>query len=203
MKEGREMQKNQYITEMYNRKKSWHRICLGISYLKEIPLLNFIWIILGIEILLLEIWKNKMLEVFNVPEFMLPIFSTCLIIIEIILPIFSIIAILKGIGELVARKEEVDLIFVFKGLDIKGREPIMVKKKKIKKKGIVIREYYSKIPLEAWQERKETIADVMNVTFVEDITYGGKGNRNGNFIVMKTVIGRKPEDRGVLYDDTF
>lgn len=197
------MQNNQYIKEMSIRKKSWYRMRLGASYFKEIPLLNCIWVFLVIEIVLLEFWKNKMLEVFNVPEFMLPIYSTCLIIIEIILPIFSIIAIFKGIGELVARKEEADLMFVFKGLDIRGREPILVKKKKIKEKGIIILEYYSKIPMEVWQERKETIADVMNVTFVEDITYGGKGNRNGNRIVMKTVKGRKPADRGVLYDDTF
>ena len=197
------MQNNQYIKEMSIRKKSWYRMRLGASYFKEIPLLNCIWVFLVIEIVLLEFWKNKMLEVFNVPEFMLPIYSTCLIIIEIILPVFSIIAILKGIGELVARKEEADLIFVFKGLDIRGREPILVKKKKIKEKGIIVLEYYSKIPMEVWQERKETIADVMNVTLVEDITYGGKGNRNGNRIVMKIVKGRKPADRGVLYDDTF
>lgn len=197
------MQNNQYNTEMNIRKKGLYRMRLGASYFKEIPLLNCIWIFWVVEIVLLEIWKNKMLEEFTVIEFMLPILSICLIGIEIILPVFTIIAILKGIGELVARKEEADLIFVFKGLDIRGREPILVRKKKIKKKGITIREYYSKIPMEVWQERKETIADVMNVTFVEDITYGGKGNRNGNRIVMKTVKGRKPADRGVLYDDTF
>lgn len=197
------MQNNQYNTEMNLRKKSLYRMRLGASYFKEIPLLNCIWIFLVVEIVLLEIWKNKMLEEFKVIEFMLPVLSICLIALEIILPVFSVIAILKGIGELVARKEEADLIFVFKGLDIRGREPILVKKKKIKKKGIIIREYYSKIGMEVWQERKETIADVMNITFVEDITYGGKGNRNGNFIVMKTVKGRKQADRGVLYDDTF
>lgn len=197
------MKNGQYNEERHNKRKSWYRIRLGASYFKEIPLLNFFWIILVIEIVVLEIWKNKMLEVFDVPEFLSPIFSGCLIAIVIILPIFSIIAVLQGIGELVARKEEADLIFAFKGLDIRGREPILVKKKKIKKKGISMLEYYSKIPLEVWAERKETIADVMNVTFVEDITYGGKGNRNGNFIVMKTVKGRKLADRGVLYDDTF
>lgn len=197
------MQNNQYIKEMSIRKKSWYRMRLGASYFKEIPLLNFIWIFLIIEIILLEIWKNKMLEEFKVIEFMLPVLSICLVALEIILTVFSIIAIFKGIGELVARKDEADIMLVFQGMNIRGREPILVRKKKIKKKGIIIREYYTKIPMEIWQERKDTIADVMNVTFVEDITYGGKGNRNGNRIVMKTVKGRKPADRGVLYDDTF
>ena len=197
------MQNNQYIKEMSIRKKSWYRMRLGASYFKEIPLLNFIWIFLIIEIILLEIWKNKMLEEFKVIEFMLPVLSICLVALEIILTVFSIIAIFKGIGELVARKDEADIMLVFQGMNIRGREPILVRKKKIKKKGIIIREYYTKIPMVIWQERKDTIADVMNVTFVEDITYGGKGNRNGNRIVMKTVKGRKPADRGVLYDDTF
>jgi len=197
------MKNGQYNEEQYNRKKSWYRIRLGASRFKEIPLLNFIWVILIVEIALLDIWKDKILEVFDVPEFFSPIFSGCLVAIEIILPIFSIIAILQGIGELVARKDEADLIFSFKGLDIRGREPILVRKNKIKKKGIIIREYYTTIPMAEWQERKESIADVMNVSFAGDITYGGKGNRNGNFIVMNTVKGRKRADRGVLYDDTF
>lgn len=197
------MQNNQYIEEMYIRKKSLYRMRLGASYFKELPLLNFIWVFLIFEIALLDIWKDKMLEVFFVPEFLFPIFNGCLVGIEIILPIFSVIAILKGIGELVARKDEANIIFAFKGLDISGREPILVKKKKIDKRGVCVREYYTKIPLKLWLERTEHIADVMNFTFIEDITYGGKGNRDGNRIVMKSVSGRKQKDRGILYDETF
>lgn len=105
MKGERYMQNNQYNTEMNTRKKSLYRMRLGASYFKEIPLLNCIWIFCVVEIVLLEIWKNKLLEEFTVIEFMLPILSICLIGIEIVLPVFTIIAILKGIGELVARKE--------------------------------------------------------------------------------------------------
>ena len=54
-----------------------------------------------------------------------------------------------------------------------------------------------------WDKNKDALADQLNVTFVEEFEYGGKGNRNGRRIAMKSIDGRKQADRGVLYDDTF
>jgi len=74
-------------------------------------------------------------------------------------------------------------------------------KKKVKSTDVVIREYYSCIPYNSWREKKDSIADAMNVHFVEEIQYGGKAD--GNRIVIKTARGRKLDKREALYDEEF
>ena len=54
--------------------------------------------------------------------------------------------------------------------------------------------------MERWQDRKEAISDIMNIHIIGDIEYS---NHNGNRIIFKSAKGRKPMERGVLYDDSF
>ena len=42
-----------------------------------------------------------------------------------------------------------------------------------------------------------------NQHFIGNITYGGKKHNKGNHICFKSAKGRKPEDRGGMYDDEF
>ena len=42
----------------------------------------------------------------------------------------------------------------------------------------------------------------MNVNII-DIYYGGKNKDNSKIIVLESTNGRKPADRGVLYDEEF
>ena len=72
-------------------------------------------------------------------------------------------------------------------------------KRKVKGSNVTMREFYSAIPLEIWNTRKNAIADMMNLHFVEEIQYGGKAD--GRRIVIFTAPGRIPTKRGTLYDE--
>ena len=172
-----------------------------MAQLVNFPLLNIFWGVLIIGTILLSIGKERLVTGFNVPQILVPIFSGCMMLIIFILPILLAFTVIHGIGELVARKDEADIMLVFDEKDLKNGSPILIYKKKLKKKGVTIREFYSRIPMEKWQEKKEALADVLNVHFIGEIEYGGKSN--GNIILFKTAKGRKPIDRGDLYDETF
>lgn len=191
----------QYNEQRYNRKKQWYRFCLGVERFMQIPILNIIWIVLLIGAIFLYIWKNRLVVAFDIPYTYRLIFNNCLNVAIIILSIAVAIVILQWTGKLVARVDEADIILAFDKKDLIYGNPILVHKKRVKKKEVIVREFYSTIPMDKWLERKEAIADVMNVHFIGDIEYGGKAN--GNRIMIKTAKGRKAIERGMLYDDTF
>lgn len=120
-----------------------------------------------------------------------------------LIPALLILALLERIGELTARRDEAKLMVAFSANDLRNGCPILISKKKAKGTDVTVREFYSNIPYDVWIEKKEAVADAMNVHFVEEIQYGGKNNNNGKRIVIKTAKGRKPADRGVLYDEEF
>ena len=74
-------------------------------------------------------------------------------------------------------------------------------KRKVKGSNVTMREFYYTIPLDTWNTRKNAIADLMNIHFVEEIQYCVKSD--GRIIVIFTAPGRKPTDRGTLYDKEF
>ena len=57
--------------------------------------------------------------------------------------------------------------------------------------------------MKRWQEKKDAICDRMDIHLIGDITYGGRKKNKGNHIYFESAKGRKPMERGVLYDDTF
>lgn len=76
-----------------------------------------------------------------------------------------------------------------------------MKKSKDRKTGVTTRVFYSQISMERWRKCKGAIADSMNLHFIKpDLEYGGKNNNKGKLIVMYSTKGRKPPERGVLYD---
>ncbi len=194
------MNDNTYNQKRYNIRKNIYRLKLGIEHFFNYPMLNFIWVFIIIGIVFLIKGEQKLLTAFEIPQILMPIFNFCVMFLIVFLPIVIIIGILQGIGNLIAKKDEADIILVFDKKDIEKSCPILIQKKTFKN-GITIREFYSKIPMEKWKERKDTLADVFNVHFVGEIEYGGKSN--GNKILIKTAKGRKAKDRGILYDDRF
>lgn len=100
-----------------------------------------------------------------------------------------------------ARKDEADLYEAFGSQERRNGCPVLMDKKRIKGSRVTMREFYSNIPLKAWIERQEEIADSMNIHFVENLKYGGKSN--GKRIVMYTAQGRETTARGKLYDEEF
>lgn len=197
------MENNQYFLRHRNRLKQWLRIRTGALQLKHKPIFNLLWLFIGLSTAIIIILKNELVDIANIPQLIEPAFNIALNVFVILLPIIMIFAILEYIGELTARKDENKLMVAFSAKDLRNGCPILISKKKVKGTDVIVREFYSNIPYDVWIEKKEAIADAMNVHFVEEIQYGGKSNNNGKRIVIKTAKGRKPTDKGILYDEEF
>ena len=193
------MDKEKYLEEQRKRKENSLRFRLGFLQLIHIPILNMLLIPIAVLFIGLWIGKNRLLTFLNVPELILPIFRYTLCIISIVIPIIILLCLIKYIGEISARKDEANLQQAFTKDELRNSCPILMDKKKVKGSNVTMREFYSSIPLEIWNTRKNAIADMMNIHFVEEIQYGGKAD--GRRIVIFTAPGRIPTKRGNLYDE--
>ena len=191
----------QYNQNRYNRKHQWYRFKLGVHQLGNYPVINLLWIIVIIIIYFLIHTRKIVLISFNTPQILEPFFSGCMTFFVIIFPILLVIGLLQGIGELTAKRDEADIFRAFSDRrDVMNEAPILIFKKKIKGKKVTVREFYTTIPMERWQQKKKAISDIMNIHLIGEIEYS---NHNGNKIIMKSVKGRKATERGILYDDTL
>lgn len=197
------MENNTYNIRRKNQIKQLMRLKLGFNQLIHKPILNLLWLLVCFVTAIIIVLKNELTEIINIPQIIEPVFNIALNVFVFLIPIIMILAILEYIGELTARKDENKLMVAFSSKDLRNGCPILINKRKIKGTDVTVREFYSNISLSVWIDNKNTIADALNSTFVEEIEYGGKGNNNGKIIVIKTAKGRKPIDRGVLYDDEF
>lgn len=184
------MNLNKYNENRYRQKKNRYRITLGIEQMMNYPVINSIWIIIGIAIMLLIKVKQLLVSAFDVPQFLVPMYRGCMDFSVSIVSIAIVIGIFQMIGELTARKDEADIALVFDKADLKIHgNPILISKRKLKNKNIILREFYSTISMNEWEKKRETISDVMNIHFIGKIDYGGKSN--GNIIQFKSAKGEK------------
>jgi hypothetical protein len=197
------MENNTYNIRRKNQIKQLMRLKLGFNQLIHKPILNLLWLLVCFATAIIIVLKNKLTAIIDIPKPIVPAFDIALNIFVFFIPIIMVFAILEYIGELTARKDENKLMVAFSAKDLRNGCPLLVNKRKIRDTDVTIREFYSNISYDVWIEKKEAIADAMNVHFIEEIQYGGKGNNNGKIIVIKTAKGRKPTDRGILYDEEF
>ena len=198
------MDNKQFNEQRHNRKKQKYRLLLGIQQLWNYPILNLIWLLFGIVVVFLVIAEKEYIANVEVVPVFESIFSACMTAIMIIFPIICAIGIVQFIGFCFAIKDEADMELVFGDKrDVKNQPPILISKKKDRKSGVIKREFYTTIPMERWQEKKEAICDRLDVHLIGDITYGGRKKDKGNHIYFESAKGRNPKERGVLYDDTF
>ena len=196
------MQDNQHLIQRRNRLLQYFRFRLGIQQMfKNKPLLNIL--LIPIIVLFFVLWKEKekAMYLFDVPEILFSAFHFSVSFMAIMIPLLLLLLILETIGKLTARKDEVALLIAFEPKELRNGCPILMSKKKLKGTSVMKSEYYSDIPLHKWEEKKNAIADAMNIRFVEEIQYGGRAN--GKRIVIYTTSGRKAESREKLYDEEF
>lgn len=178
------MDNSQYNQNRYNRKRQWYRFKLGIQHLANYPIINLVWIAFVIGMYFLFRLRRIILTIFNVPQLLEPVFNWCITFFVIVFPILVAIGVIQGIGELIAKRDEADVFLVFSDRrDVKNEAPILIYKKKVKGKNVTVREFYTTIPMERWQQKKEAISDIMNIHIIGEIEYS---NHNGNKIIMKS-----------------
>ena len=198
------MNNKEYNEQRHNRKKQQYRLELGFQQLWNYPILNFIWVLFAVGVVLLIKVKKKYIANMDVYPMFETVFSTCMKAIIIIFPIICAIGLIQFIGFCFAIKDEADMEIVFGDKrDVKNQPPMLIFKKKDRKSGVIKREFYTTIPMERWQEKKEAICDRLDVHLIGDISYGGMKKNKGNHIYFESAKGRNPKERGVLYDDTF
>lgn len=198
------MDNRKYNTYRYNRKKQQGRLMMGMQQLKNYPFLNLIWVLFTVGVVFLVIVENKYVTNIKVYPMFETIFPICMTATLIIFPIICAIGLIQFIGHCFAVKDEADMEIVFEDIrDIKNQPPILIYKKKDRKSGVIKREFYTTIPMEQWQDKKDSICDRMNIHLIGDISYGGRKKNKGNHIYFESAKGRNPKERGVLYDDTF
>lgn len=190
------------IKDRYKRKKLHLRIRLGCLQLFHKPVWNLLWLPMAAAFLLTA-WGQKiaagcLLSGDTVPEVLHPLFSVLLPITAVMFSILLILAMLEWIGERTARWHEACLVVAFDAKHLIHKCPVLMDIYRIKGTGVTVLIFYSLIPYKAWIEKKEDIADAMNIHFVEEIQYSGN---NRNQIILKTAKGLKNENPGVLYDE--
>ena len=196
------MEHDKYLTQRRNRLLQYFRLRLGVQQLFNKPMLNIL--LIPIIVLFIILWKEKekIISLFDVPEILFSAFHFSICFMAIMIPLLLLLFVLESIGKLTARKDEVALLIAFEPQELRNGCPILINKKRQKGTRVIRREYYSDIPLHIWEERKNAIADAMNIRFVvEELQYGGRAN--GKRIVIYTTSGRKAEGRGKLYDEEF
>jgi len=193
------MEENKYIKQRRARKKQYLRLRLGISHMIHKPLLNILLVPIIVFTVFIWVKKDMVLEMFEVPQILSPIYKYTINILTLLLPFILLVTLIEAIGNIIARIDESDLQEAFNNQELRNGCPILMNKKRIKGSNVIMREFYSNIPMKTWIEKQEDIADAMNCHFVEKLRYGGKAD--GKRIVMVTVKGRKRAQRGKLYDD--
>lgn len=178
--------------------KRYFRIRLGILQLVHKPLLNLLLIIPLSVFILLIYWKSQVLTA-EIPVFFLSLVNFFLELASIFVPLFLIVAIIALIGVLSAIGDEANVEIAFSRDELRNGCPILINKKRIKDTDVLLREFYSNIPLRIWNRRTEELSDSLNVHFVEEIQYGGKSD--GKRIVIRTAPSRELPQRITLYDD--
>ena len=192
---------NQYIQNRHNRKCNSGHWGLAVEQMKQYPSLMIL--VLPIIALTVIIWANMeyTFTVIDVPKLLLPVYTVTIKVLGVIVPLMLLWGLIDIIGTCAARKDEALIQMAFNKKELRNGSPILIYKRKDKKTGVTVREWYSPIPMNLWVERQEEIADAMNIHFVQNFRYGGKSN--GNRIVMYSAEGREAISRGVLYDDDF
>ena len=132
---GQYMNDKTYNQKRHNIRKNIYRLKLGIEQFYNYPILTFIWVFVIIGIVFFVKGEQKLVTAFETPHILMPIFNFCVMFLTIFLPIIIVIGILQGVGSLMARKDEADIMLVFDKKDIEKGCPILIQKKifKIKK----------------------------------------------------------------------
>lgn len=150
-KEGEKMN-NKYNQERYNRKKQKYRVILGIQQFLNYPLLNLIWGVFTVGVIFLAMLMKKFISNMEIYSRFETIFWECMKTILIVFPVICAIALIQFVCFAIRDESDLEIVFC-----IQKQSPILISKKKDKGSGVIKREFYTTIPMEQWQEKKETI----------------------------------------------
>ena len=92
------MDNNQFNEQRHNRKKQQYRFSLGIQQLWNYPILNLIWLLLGVGVVFLVIAEKKYIANMDIYPMFEILFSVCITAVIIIFPIICAIGLIQIVG---------------------------------------------------------------------------------------------------------
>ncbi len=99
--------------------------------------------------------------------------------------------------------KRIDAALVHIGLiDSYGIGPALLSSRRVKGSPVQVLEFWSKgISLDAWEDKRRAIEDVLNIHMVEPLTYGGRKGNNRHRIVLTVAPGADNQPTATLYED--
>ena len=189
---------DEYNSKKYYQKKQLFKVKIGFQQFVLYPFLNLLWALPLISGILLNQLKIFYFRVFSVAEILRPIFKFSLNFATVIIPIALIFLVLQTVAEFSTRKDEGKILMCFSKKQLENGAPILISKRQGRSKNILIRTFYTYIPLHIWQEQQQYIEDIFNVRIIS-LEYG----KRANTIVLKTAKGRKSNIEDKIYDETI
>lgn len=167
--------------------------------MRQYPILLLLLLPIIVLTILAWIKMDFILSLFDVAQILLPVYTVMIKIFSVMIPLIVILGIIDTIGTLSARKDEVRMQMVFEEKELRNGSPILMYKRKDKLRGVIIREWYSPIPLKTWVERQDGIEHQMKEHLVKELDYDSKVNDNR--ILMYSAKGIKAvENEKPVYD---
>lgn len=169
-----DMDSKQFNEERHNRRLQLYRFALGMQQFWSHPILNIVWLLVLCGMAVMKRIMDKWSVGIDTNSILADIYSVSMTIISIIIPMLCIIGMIQFVGFCFAIKDEADMEHVFGDKrDVKNQPPILISKKKDRKSGVIKREFYTTIPMERWQEKKEAICDRMDVHLIVALMLSG------------------------------
>jgi len=183
-----------YNIRVFNRKKQWYRLRLGFIQILHHPVLSATFLIPFIVAVALDFLRKEWLSTLAIPTAIQPLFSGCLHFVVFFVPALIALLILQGIGEAAAKKIEAKISLCFDDKHLRHGTPLLASHKY--KASRHYYEFQSYIPMSVWQDRKDTLADMLDCRIIS-IDYGKHGDR----VVLTIAKGRKTRVEGRIYDE--
>lgn len=157
----------------YNRRRNFCHWKLALVRMFQNKLLLIP--VLPIILVTIYAWSkmNFLIEYLDVPKLLLPVYTIGLKFLGVSIPLFFVWVLIDFIGTKSSEKDEEMIQKSFRDYEC----PILMYKCKDKDTKMIIREWYSTIPIEVWIERSKRIEQDMMIRLVSEFRENGKGNR--------------------------
>ena len=193
--------KKEFIRK-YTKIKKITRLYLGMQMIERTPVyMIFLLAVSAITIGCIYVFRTIFYAISTEFPFK-EVLGLCFTILIGITGLLCELDVVMRMGDRVAKPLEAACVMAFDARDVRIHPPILISKKINNFTGVNIVEFYSMIPLNKWEEKKQVLQDLLNMRVIPPgILYGGPQNDCGNRIRFYMIGPRVPKDRGVLYDD--
>ncbi|MCR5383392.1 MAG: type IV secretory system conjugative DNA transfer family protein [Saccharofermentans sp.] len=195
---------NGQLQETHNQKERKYHFKLGLRTFIKYPFL----FVLFVPVILLGVflWTSPFAYVEDMPEFYNVFWFYFQKVFSVLIPALLSLAIVSGVGNARARKDEalvLEVFYIKHKKELISGHPILVRKNK-KKDGTIERTFYTRIHSEVWKELESAIYEKLTEHSVEKlIIIDSPEDDCGYWVKLKTAKNLFAKDKGDIYDDSF